>query len=155
MPVQTPYPIYGTVTLETKGYGSSDIVQQGCRIWIKDLTEGTTRISFDGNSSKENYYITASNVHGYYILDLADLTSAYANGDKVRVYCEYDGKITWTDFTLVIQDGIKNINFQLSKHSGLIDGCRSTVNRGDRAKGGLQHLGTGMRPGLKPSGRGE
>lgn len=155
MPTQNPFPVFGTVTLATKGYGSTAVAQEGCRIWIKDLTEGTTRISYWGGSTKENVYITQTNSNGDYILELSDLTSAYANNDTVRVYCEFDNKITWRDFTLSVQTGLQKVDFTLSKHSGLIDGCRSTVDKTDRSKGGLQHLGTGMRPGVLKGFRGE
>jgi len=155
MPVQNPHPIYGTVTLAAKGYGSTAVNQHGCRIWVKDLTEGTTRISYWGGATKENIYITQTNSDGEYILDLADLTSAYANSDTVRVYCEFDNKITWRDVTIVLVEGMTRVNFTLSKHSGLIDGCRSTASKADRAKGGLQHLGTGMKPGCLKGFRGE
>lgn len=154
MAPQTAFPIFGKVTLATKGYGSTAVNQRGARIWIKDRTEGTVRISFLATAANENVYITQTDNNGDYILDLANLTTAYAAGDKIRVYCEWDGSITWRDYTLLIADGIKEIDFTLHKHSGLIDGCKGAVSDADR-KYGLHKLGTGMRKGLKGMGRSE
>ena len=143
MPEQNPYPIYGTVTL-TRAGSSSNL--EGATVWIKDRTEGTVRVSYGGDS-KEDFYITRTNSSGQFVLDLAELTSSYDNGDKVRVYCEFGNTITFTDFTLDIVDGLKEVNFSLTAKSGLIDGLTSTVDKGDR-KAGLEHLGTGLRPAL-------
>jgi len=121
------------------------------------LTDSTKRISYLSSGSKENIYITQTNSNGLYILDLANLVASYSINDVIRVYCEWDGKIIWQDFTLTgatKTTGLKLINFELHKHSGLIDGCRGTVSKKDRRLG-LHHLGTGLRPGLKGMGRDE
>lgn len=111
------------------------------------------RISYI-KGAKENVYITRTNSTGEYVLDIADLTSSYADADKIRVYCEWNGKITWQDFNLELEAGAREVNFALHKHSGLIDGCKKSVDAAYSASG-THHLGTGLKPGLKGMGRDE
>ena len=142
MAVQEPHVIYGTVSV-VRGATTYNI--QGATVWIWDQTEGTVKIA---DADTEGTAIARTNSLGQYALDIANITSAYANSDSVRVYCEVDGELTFTDYTLVRTAGIKNINFALTRKSSLNDGLKRTVSAADRAAG-LQKLGTGMRTGMK------
>lgn len=135
----------GTVTV-ARGYGATAANLEGARVWAWDMTEGTIATAI--GTEKENINITCTNSAGQYIIDLANITSAYANGDTVRVYVEAEDILTWTDHTVSTTVGAGTVNFTLSRRSGLKDGLTKSVKANQRAAG-LEHLGTGMRPGLK------
>jgi len=144
MPAQTPYPISGIVTIQRPGGATAENVE-GARIWIWDLTEGTKKTAI---GSGEGTLITTTNSSGQYLFDLANITSGYSNGDKVRVFCEVEGILTWEDTTIDIGVGASTVNFTIKRRSGLKDGLKAAVTAEQRPHG-LEHLGTGLTPGLK------
>ncbi len=141
---QNPYPISGVIQYE-RPKGATAANAEGARIWIKDINDTKTPISIiDG----EDVRATATNSSGQYILDLANLTTSYENGDIIRVYVEYQGYMTWSDHTVQIGEGSGTVNITLYIRSGLKDGVRSTVTA-SQSEYGTKMLGSGLRPGLK------
>lgn len=137
---QNPHPIYGTVTV-IRGGTTYNI--EGATVWAWDMTEGTVSIA---TADTEGTSIARTNSLGQYALDVSNITTTFATSDVVRVYCEVDGEITFSDYTLT--GFIKNLNFALTRKSSLRDGITRSVSASNRAAG-LKHLGTGMRVGLK------
>jgi hypothetical protein len=132
--VQSPFPITGTVT-----YNSS--VYRGAKIWLQDITEGTNAYA------QENLTFAYTNASGQYVIDLANVTSAYANLDKVRVYCEIENMGTWTDIVISLGEGSASCDFTITRKSGLTDGIKSTQD--DDGKYGLSSIGRGLKIGMK------
>jgi len=144
MPAQNPYPISGTVTYE-RPKGATAAAVDGARIWIMDITEGTKKIAF---ASGEGTLITTTNSSGQYLFDLANFTSSYSADDNVEIWVEAQGYYLKGNHRVDIGTGSGTVNFVLYRRSGLKDGLTRTVSTGDRQYG-LEHLGTGMKPGLK------
>jgi len=131
---QAPFPITGTVT-----YNSS--VLQGAKVWAQDITEGTMAYA------QENLTFAYTNASGQYVIDLANITSAYANLDKIRVYCEIENMGTWSDIVISLGEGSASCDFTITRKSGLTDGIKSTKDTS--GKYGLSSLGRGMKIGMK------
>ena len=144
MPTQVPYPISGTVTVQ-RSYGATASNVEGARVWIYDKTEGTKKIAF---IAQEDIHITTTNSSGQYILDVANLTSAYSDNDSVEVWVEVEGYRLRTIHTLSVGAGSGTVNIVLYRRSGLKDGLTRTVSKSDRQYG-VEHFGTGMTPGLR------
>ena len=119
---QAPFAISGTVTVNSSLY-------HGAQLWLRDLTEGTITPPVDDIT----YVYT--NALGQFLLDLANNTSAYANGDTVRVYCKVGNMITFSDITINKTEGMYNLNFTFTRKSALVDGVRDSPSSDN--KGGL------------------
>lgn len=125
-----------------KGATAANIT--GARIWLMDITEGTKKVAI---TSGEGTLITTTNSSGQYLLDLANLTSAYADNDLVEGWCEVEGYYLKGTHRVSVGTGYGTINFVLYRRSGLVQGVGRTV-RSDQRPHGLEHLGTGIKPGL-------
>lgn len=139
---QTPYSIKGTVQLRynTQAGVQTTAAVKGAIVWAQDITEGTFNI-------KEKESKVYTNDSGEYNLDLANMTSAYANSDTVRVYVQYGDIVTYSDVTINIKTGISTENFTLIRRSGLLDGLKKTLV--DGGKGGLEKFARGLKKGMK------
>ena len=126
MGAQKPYPISGTVTL-------NGTAVNGARLWAQDTTEGT----FTHKETDVSYVETNSS--GQYLIDVANITSAYANADTVRVYCTAKGIETYADVTLNTTTGVSTQNFALTSR-GPVAGVM---------KDGIDKLGSSMKKGTK------
>ncbi len=116
MAKQTPYPISGTVALASTAVS-------GARIWAIDITEGTIT-----TNSVADIHLFHTDSDGKYLLDLGNLTTAYANGDTVRVYCDYGRWVTYADITVNTFTGFSTQNFSITSKSGLSDGLTDTLD---------------------------
>lgn len=131
---QDPYQIRGIVTLNGSNY-------QGASVWAQDITEGTF------THRKKNVSLVFTNAAGEFIINLANITSAWADGDKVRVYVKAGEIFTWVDVGVFISRGYTTCNFALTRKSRLVDGARNTTAAS--GENGLFNLGTGIKRGLK------
>ena len=134
MAQQSPHQIRGTVTL-----GGS--AKQGATIWAMDITEGTFRYR------KKDVSLVYTDSDGHYIIELANITSAWADGDRIRVYCKVGEIETYTDVYVSIQAGFSVADFTIVRKSGLVDGARDTVST--TGENGLFGIGTGKKYGVK------
>lgn len=132
---QRPYGIKGTVTLNGSNY-------QGAKIFLRDMTEGTTP------SPVDDYTQVYTNSSGKYLINLAQSTASYSNGDTVVVYCQTGEIISTSTITVNTAAGYSTVNFTITRKSGLTDGAkRSGLSSG---KGGLnRELIKGCSDGLK------
>ena len=105
---QIPYPIRGIIKMNIRS-GGADVftAQQGAIVYARDITEGTFKYS------KRNVSIVYTNSIGEYIIDVANITSSYSNGDTIRVYCKLGGRYDFFDMTLNTGIGfiVQNFNF--------------------------------------------
>jgi len=132
---QSPYTIRGTVTVNSSNY-------EGARIFIRDMTEGTTP------SPVDEYTQVYTNSSGQYLINLAQSTAAYSNGDVIKVYCQVGNIIDVATITVDTRSGEHVVNFAITRRSGLTDGLKgSSLSSG---KGGLnRELVNGCTDGLK------
>lgn len=132
---QRPFGIKGTVTLNGSSY-------QGARVFIRDVTEGTTP------SPVDDYTQVYTNVDGKYLINLAQCTASYSDRDKVVVYCQIGEIISSSTITINTNIGYATVNFTITRLSGLSDGLKRTnLSSG---KGGLnRELAKGCTDGLK------
>lgn len=140
--LQTPYVIAGRVRLNIRASGADvNTNQRGALIWAEDMTEGTFKYR------EENISMVHTNTEGEYIIDVANITSAYSQGDRVRIYCKLGDETDWQDVILVTQIGVTFLNFTFPNKSGLKDGLKGTLN--DDGLYGLESMGKGMKKGLQ------
>jgi hypothetical protein len=130
--VQTPYPISGTVTVDGSLY-------QGAHVWVRDMTEGSMKPPIEDVT----YFYT--NALGQYLIDIANNTDAYADGDKIRVYCKVGNIETFSDVNINLAAGSATVNFTITRKSGMVDGMKGS--RLATQKGGL--TSSNLNPGLK------
>ena len=133
---QSPFVISGTVTLNGSNY-------HGAQVWVRDMTEGTI------SEPVEDVTYIYTNSQGQYIIDMANNTSAYADGDTVRVFCKIGDMILWHDVTLNLTEGALTRNFAFTRKSGLSDGLKGSPL--STQKGGLTSSNTfkGLKDGLQ------
>jgi len=125
---QSPFVIQGTVTLNGSAY-------QGARVFIRDMTEGTTP------SPVDDYTQVYTNANGKYQINLAMNTASWSDGDNVKVYCQVGDIIDVSNVTVDSKVGSATANFTIVRKSGLTDGLkRSPLANG---KGGLNRELTG------------
>ena len=141
---QNPYPISGTFEYE-RPKGATAENGEGARVWIQDINDTKIPISIIHG---EDVRATATNSSGQYILDLANVTTAYENEDLIKVYVEYQGYYMIGTHTVEIGVGSGTVDFTMYIRSGLKDGVRSTVTA-SQSEYGTKKLGTGLKPGLK------
>ena len=112
------------------------------------------------NTSSPNcavFYITSlgslntqvyTNSSGQYLINLAQSTAAYSNGDVIKVYCQVGNIIDVATITVDTRSGEHVVNFAITRRSGLTDGLKgSSLSSG---KGGLnRELVNGCTDGLK------
>jgi len=110
---QAPFVIRGTVTVDGSVY-------QGAEVYVRDTSEGTMPAPVD------DYTRVWTNSSGQYLINLAQSTQAYSNGDTVRVYCRIPkiDKVQYSDITIRTQEGSYTVNFTVTRYSGLVDGCK-------------------------------
>lgn len=141
---QQPYPIKGTVTFTNTRSGTKAAVQ-GAIVWAYDTTEGTHATDAVPGDNKKIFY---TRENGQYIIDLANITSAWANGDVVKVYCKYGDIFDWTLHTVDRNKGFGTVNFAFERMSGLKDGLDNDTD--PKRRFGLRQMGDrGLRKGLK------
>ena len=99
--VQVAYPLSGSVALNTT-------LHRGAKVWARDLTEGTIP---EISASIEDIKVFYTNQNGEYLIDLANITSAYANADTVRIFCQVYDKLKWEDVTVNTTTGYSEANF--------------------------------------------
>jgi len=147
MAKQRSYPMFGRVTFYRGDQASTSAAGvAGAKIWIWDGTEGTKASDTEQGVNLKGPYFTDDT--GRYSINLANITTAYAQGDVIYIYCTYGRIATFTTTTVDINTGKSEINFALVKKSGLKDGLDNTVD--DRGRFGLRQMGErGVRKGLK------
>lgn len=142
MPIQTPYPIYGYVKLNERASGADvNTAQRGALVWAQDITEGTFKYR------KKDVSLVYTNNAGEYIINVANITSSYSTGDKIRIYVKLGDRYTYADVTIHTQTGITNQDFNFTHKSELNDGLKGTLD--DDGQYGLESMGKGMKKGLK------
>ena len=123
---QAPYIVRGTVTLNGTAY-------QGAEVWVRDTTEGTMPAPVD------DFTRVWTNSSGQYLINLAQSTQAYAQSDKIRIYCNIPkvDKVQYSDVTVDKTGGAATVNFTVVNYTGNVDGVkpspltsgRGTLNR--------------------------
>ena len=141
---QNPYPISGVFDYE-RPKGAASTNGEGARVWIKDIDDEKIPISI---TEGEDVRATATNSSGQWLLDLANITTAYADGDDFIVYLEYQGNYLIGTGIVDIGTGSSTVNLTMYIRSGLKDGVGNTVSA-SQSEFGAKKLGTGMRVGLK------
>lgn len=134
---QAPFAISGTVTLDGSAY-------HGGQVWLRDMTEGTIK------EPVEDITYVYTNASGQYVINLADSTTAYADGDVVRIFCKVGDMIKWLDITISMREGVfDNANFTFTRKSGFVDGLKGSAL--STQKGGLTSSNTfkGLEDGLQ------
>lgn len=142
VPIQTPFGIYGVVArYEVDAGTQSTKYCRGARIWAQDITEGTHQ------HREETVSFHYTNSKGEYIMNVAEITSNYADNDTVRVYCKWGDMVTFKDVRIAITTGFVECNFELTRKSRLLDGLKDTTDA--RGKFGLKKWSVGLKRGLK------
>jgi len=93
---QVPYAIWGKVKARRTPGGTLTAVE-GAKITLVDLTEGTGH----SPAPRENITMFYTTNAGEFLIDLANITTAYAAADTLRVICEYQNTSSYTDTSQV------------------------------------------------------
>jgi len=140
--LQFPYPIVGHIYKTTRASGADTATaQRGALVWAQDITEGTFKYR------EKDVSLVYTNTEGEYIIDIANITSAYANGDTVRIYVKVGDMKTYEDITLATAVGVSVLNITFPNKSELTDGLKGTLD--DDGQYGLESMGKGMKKGLQ------
>jgi len=134
--VQQPFAIWGLVKV-----GGS--VVQGAKVSLVNLDDGTGHMPVP----VENVNMFYTNGAGEYLIDLANITTAYAHNDTVRVMCEVEGITDYSDVNIHDTEGHKEVNFTLTRLSSLEDGIKTSAlprQTGSLKRGLVQGLTDGM-----------
>lgn len=110
---QMPYGFKGTVTVDGSVY-------QGAEIWLRDKTEGTVSAKV---ADKTHVF---SDAVGRYLINLADCTKAYADADKVDVYCKIGDILVKTEKTILKARGYDTVDFTVTRLHGGVDGLKGS-----------------------------
>ena len=120
---QKQYAISGTVTLGGSNY-------HGGQIWIRGLRDGKIPAPVDDIT----YIYT--NAKGQYLINVANNTTAWEDGDTVRVWCKVGNMIKYTDVNIDQTLPGLTVDFAFTRASALVDGCKGSALA--TQKGGLR-----------------
>ena len=107
-------PLPQTITGNCKIGGTN---QQGVTIFLIDKNRDARNQAWTNN-----VIVTRSNASGNYILDLANISPNFVNGDTVSVIAFYEELSEFVNITIDTIAGTNSQNFAWTRNSGLTQG---------------------------------
>ena len=139
---QTPYVIAGHVRVNERASGADSYTnKRGAIVWAQDLNEGTYKYR------EKDLSLVYTNAKGEFIIDVANITTQYQNGDIVRLHAKFGDLYTYVDVGVHTNVGVSFQNIDFPNKSELKDGLKGTLDIDGQF--GLESIGKGLVKGLK------